>query len=234
VREREREGSFSPCEAPRTPPPRWFRRGNGSGGRFQEGRVSVRERERQREIDSACVCERERMSERNSVPAAAAAEAAAVAAAECGCFRDPPPPAVDFDLLDRIFGVSPCHPQARTRYYEERTLPSHHPSNHLLQVLHLYCSSPESGDVRYKLGRLKKTICPPPLRALFHQKSTCLTESTLRPHVVQIWSRNVRKAERTKPSNSTVRVHCPGRGGGGTPNQPVFTKASFVVGKRLC
>ena len=31
-----------------------------------------------------------------------------------------------------------------------------------------------------------------------HQMSTCRTELTLGPHVVQIWSRNVRKFERTK------------------------------------
>ena len=40
--------------------------------------------------------------------------------------------------------------------------------------------------------------------SLFRQKSTCITQLTLGPHVVQIWSRNVRKSERTKPANSTV------------------------------
>ena len=35
-----------------------------------------------------------------------------------------------------------------------------------------------------------------------HQKATCRTQSTLGPYVVQIWPRNVRKSERTKPLNS--------------------------------
>ena len=39
-----------------------------------------------------------------------------------------------------------------------------------------------------------------------HQKSTCLTQSALGPYAVQIWSRNVRKSEPTKPSRSTVWV----------------------------
>ena len=43
----------------------------------------------------------------------------------------------------------------------------------------------------------------------FHQKSTYLTELTLGPYVVQVWSRIVRKSERTKPSNSTVWVAQP-------------------------
>jgi len=34
----------------------------------------------------------------------------------------------------------------------------------------------------------------------FHQKSTCLTQLTLGPYVVQIWSRDVRNIEPTKPS----------------------------------
>jgi len=38
----------------------------------------------------------------------------------------------------------------------------------------------------------------------FHQKSTCLKQLTLEPCVVQIWSRNPRISEATKPSNSTV------------------------------
>jgi len=40
----------------------------------------------------------------------------------------------------------------------------------------------------------------------FQQKSSCLTQLTLGPNVEQLWSRNVRKSERTKPSNSTVWV----------------------------
>ena len=38
----------------------------------------------------------------------------------------------------------------------------------------------------------------------FHQKTTCLTQSTSGPYVVQIWSRHDRKSERTRPSKSTV------------------------------
>ena len=38
----------------------------------------------------------------------------------------------------------------------------------------------------------------------FHQKSTCLTELTSGPYVVQIWSRNARNFEETKRSYSTV------------------------------
>jgi len=38
---------------------------------------------------------------------------------------------------------------------------------------------------------------------LFIQTSTCLTQSTSGPYVVQIWSRKVRKSEPKKPSNST-------------------------------
>ena len=37
----------------------------------------------------------------------------------------------------------------------------------------------------------------------FQQKSACITSLTLGPNVVQIWSRNVRISERTKPSKST-------------------------------
>ena len=38
----------------------------------------------------------------------------------------------------------------------------------------------------------------------FHQKSTCLTQITLGPYVVQIWSRTPRISAGSKPSNSTV------------------------------
>ena len=38
----------------------------------------------------------------------------------------------------------------------------------------------------------------------FHQKSTCRTQSTFGPCVVQIWSRYVQRSERTKHSISTV------------------------------
>ena len=40
----------------------------------------------------------------------------------------------------------------------------------------------------------------------FHPKSTCLTQSTLGPRAVQIWSRDARKFELlvTKPSKFTV------------------------------
>ena len=37
----------------------------------------------------------------------------------------------------------------------------------------------------------------------FQKKSTCLTQLTLGPDVVHIWSRDVRKFELTTPSNST-------------------------------
>ena len=37
-----------------------------------------------------------------------------------------------------------------------------------------------------------------------HQKSTCFTQLTSGPSVVQVWSRNVRKSEGTKPASSTV------------------------------
>jgi len=43
----------------------------------------------------------------------------------------------------------------------------------------------------------------------FHQKSTCLTQLTSGPYVVQIWSRNVRKSERTKLAKSTVWLPSP-------------------------
>ena len=39
-----------------------------------------------------------------------------------------------------------------------------------------------------------------------YQKSTYLTQSTLGPFVLQIWSRNVRESERSKPSNSAVSI----------------------------
>ena len=39
----------------------------------------------------------------------------------------------------------------------------------------------------------------------FQHKSTCLTHFSLSPHVVQVFSRNVRESRRTKPSKSTVR-----------------------------
>ena len=39
----------------------------------------------------------------------------------------------------------------------------------------------------------------------FHQKSTCLTQLTLGPYVVQNWSSYGRKFDPTKPSYSTVR-----------------------------
>ena len=38
----------------------------------------------------------------------------------------------------------------------------------------------------------------------FHQKSTCITQLTLGPNAVQIWPRNPRVSEATKPSNLTV------------------------------
>jgi len=37
----------------------------------------------------------------------------------------------------------------------------------------------------------------------FHQKSTCLTQSTLGPYVVQIWSRTTPSLGRTNPAYST-------------------------------
>ena len=40
----------------------------------------------------------------------------------------------------------------------------------------------------------------------FHQKSTCLTNLTFEPCVVQIWSRTPRFSGGTKPLNSTVRM----------------------------
>ena len=39
-----------------------------------------------------------------------------------------------------------------------------------------------------------------------HQKSTCITQLTLGPYVVQIRSRSVQISERTKPAESTVWV----------------------------
>ena len=39
----------------------------------------------------------------------------------------------------------------------------------------------------------------------FNRKSTCITQLTLEPYGVQIWSRNPRISEATKPANSTVR-----------------------------
>ena len=38
----------------------------------------------------------------------------------------------------------------------------------------------------------------------FHHKSTCLTQITVGPYVVQIWSRDARDLEPMKPSYSTV------------------------------
>ena len=38
----------------------------------------------------------------------------------------------------------------------------------------------------------------------FHQRSICLTQLTLRPHEVQIWARQGRNFDPTKPSKSTV------------------------------
>ena len=38
----------------------------------------------------------------------------------------------------------------------------------------------------------------------FHEKATCLTQSTLGPYVVQIWSRHARNFEPTKPAYCTV------------------------------
>ena len=40
------------------------------------------------------------------------------------------------------------------------------------------------------------------------QKSTCITQLTFGPNVVQIWSHNIRKSERTKPSNFTEWLVC--------------------------
>ena len=39
----------------------------------------------------------------------------------------------------------------------------------------------------------------------FHQKSTCITQLTSGPSMVQIWSRIPQNSGRAKPSNSTVR-----------------------------
>ena len=50
----------------------------------------------------------------------------------------------------------------------------------------------------------------------FHQKSTCLTELTVGPYLVHIWTRNVRNPERTERSNSTVWI---GVAPGGLPRR---------------
>ena len=42
-----------------------------------------------------------------------------------------------------------------------------------------------------------------------NQTSTCLTQLTLGPYVVQIWSRDAPNWEGTKPSNSTEWLHAP-------------------------
>ena len=46
------------------------------------------------------------------------------------------------------------------------------------------------------------------VRPFHHQKSTCLTPSTVGRYAVQIWLRGSRTSEATEPSNSTVRWSC--------------------------
>jgi len=49
--------------------------------------------------------------------------------------------------------------------------------------------------------RVHKVPCTP---HDVHQRSTCITQLTVGPYVVQNWSRNPRISEATKPANSTV------------------------------
>ena len=60
-----------------------------------------------------------------------------------------------------------------------------------------------------------------------HQKSICLTKLTVRPYVVQIWSRYARDFDRTKPSYSTVRMRAPLQDAAGGCAARVFTLACF-------
>jgi hypothetical protein len=62
------------------------------------------------------------------------------------------------------------------------------------------------GDGRYLMGGAP--LYPHGGVRPFHQKSTCLTQSTSRPYVVQILSRYPPNLEGTNPSYSTVCYMC--------------------------
>ena len=78
------------------------------------------------------------------------------------------------------------------------------------------------------IGRRRKTFPHGGVRPL-HQKSTCLTQSTLGPDVLQIWSRYGQNLDRTKPLYSTVRTT-----GLSTRRTTQRTSKGFLAGHPRC
>ena len=96
------------------------------------------------------------------------------------------------------------------RVHEGR-LPHQPPGSLPAERLVIYCQTTSVSVAHATHCATYCTPCRPLMRVpahhgvrTFHKKSTCLTQLTLGPYVVHIWSRNPQHVEATKPANSTV------------------------------